>query len=150
MATEWCCWTDYAVKTSKCVHNLSGISLQTWSIKIKRFKCSTQVALMNSHVWPVFRKCDCAHILPAVHITWLCCSRWKNNFPDNLSWMCRSSGERNCWPMLLQEAEKRCLVDLNWHLLMARFIFQWALRQRRCAYMPPPQWAELLLMITTC
>lgn len=43
-----------------------------------------------------------------------------------------------------------CMVDLNWHLLMARFIFQWALRQQLCAYMPPPQWAELLLMITTC
>lgn len=24
MATEWCCWADYAIKTFKCVHSLSG------------------------------------------------------------------------------------------------------------------------------
>lgn len=49
-----------------------------------------------------------------------------------------------------REPEKCCLLNLNWLLLMARFIFQWALRQQRCAYMTPPHWAELLLMIITC
>lgn len=66
---------------------------------------------MDSYVWPVISKCDCAHILPLFQFAAVA-GKKKKNFPDNLCSICRSSGERQV-VMLQQEAEKRCLVDLN-------------------------------------